>query len=461
MICFRSPDSIPSAYLEDASGFRGEAEALFIPEDEAELADVLRQAQSRQMPVTLAGAGTGLTGGRVPLGGWIISLERFNSLQILAGTATAGAGVVLRDLHAAAAASGQLYPPDPTEPGASVGGTIACNASGSRSFRYRDTRHWVKSVRVAFLDGSIRTFRRGEAVDFPAPNLPRPRSRKHSAGFLLYPGMDWVDLFIGSEGTLGVITQAELGLLPAPQALLTGVIFFTSEEQALDAVDLWRTVDGLRMLEYLDAASLRLLAGRYPAIPAEAQAALLIEQEMSSEADEERWLGRLEKAGALADSSWFAASDTDRERFRRFRHALPEAVNDLVRRRGLMKMGTDFAVPVEHNRQMLSIYRSALDAHFPGRHVIFGHVGDAHLHVNILPDTPQEAETAQALMLEFARAAAQLGGTVGAEHGLGKRKAHYLSLLYSAEQIEAMQAVKRRFDPQGLLGRGTLFPAAD
>ncbi len=211
------------------------------------------------------------------------------------------------------------------------------------------------------------------------------------------------------------------------------------------------------MLEYIDAGSLALLRPAYPDIPAGAKAALLIEQQIDAESQYDAWDARLSSAKALTEASWFAASEFDRERFRRFRHALPEAVNDLVRRRGVLKMNTDFAVPFERNREMIAIYREALEREFPGQYVIFGHIGDAHVHVNILPQSGEEAERAKALITQFACDAVRLGGTVSAEHGLGKRKANLLAIQYTAEEIEAMRSVKRRFDPRWLLGRGTLL----
>lgn len=126
--------------VQDASGYQGHADRAFAPRDEAELVAVLREASEIRMPVTIAGAGTGVTGGRVSHGGWLLSLEKFAHLEVGGGCAVAGAGVLLRDLHAAAASSGQFYPPDPTETAAAIGGTIATNASGSRSFRYGATR---------------------------------------------------------------------------------------------------------------------------------------------------------------------------------------------------------------------------------------------------------------------------------------------------------------------------------
>ena len=427
-----------------------------MPANEAGVSAALREASAAGVPVTIAGAGTGVTGARVPLGGWVLSLEKLNHLEIHSGYAVAGPGVLLRDLHTAAQASGQFYPPDPTETSASVGGTIATNASGSRSFRYGATRRWVERLRVVLADGRVMDLARGEAIDFDPGEIPLPRVTKNTAGYLVRPRMDWVDLFVGSEGTLGVVTEARLRLLPMPAAILAGVVFFRDDSAAVDAVEAWRGTAPARMIEYIDAASLDLLRTRFPEIPAAARAALLIEQELASEDDPEvdRWLERIETAGALAEDSWFATSAADRERFRRFRHSLPELVNETVRRIGSMKMHTDYAVPLDRNREVLAYYRTRLEAEFPGRFVLFGHIGDAHVHVNIFPDDQAKAS---ALLLEFARHAVELGGTVSAEHGLGKRKKHLLELQYAPEHLAAMRAVKQRLDPQGLLGRGTLW----
>ncbi len=430
---------MPTVTIEDASGWRGEAEALLAPASEAELAEIIRGGR----PLTIVGGGTGVTGGSVPEHGIAVSTQRFSRLEIGRGSARAGAGVSLERLNAEAAKTGQFYAPDPTEWTASVGGTIATNASGSRSFRYGDTRRHVLALRVVMADGSVREFRRGESIDFEVPALPLPKSTKNTAGYPLAPGMDWVDLFIGSEGTLGIVTEAELKLLPAPKELLSGVVFFSTEDAALDAVDQWRSMPGLRMIEYCDGPALKLTGH-------EGGAALILEQE---DGDADEWLERLEPAGALLEESWFGTSAADRERFRRFRHAIPEKVNDTVRRRGFQKLGSDFAVPIERNHEMMAFYRSKLS----GDAVIFGHIGDAHVHVNILPRSDEEAAAGRALMTEFARKAVELGGTVSAEHGLGKRKKHLLEIQYTPEQLEAMRAVKRRLDPKGLLNPGNLF----
>ena len=433
--------------LEDASGYQGEADQVFTPAAEPELQSILQRATRDQVPVTVSGARTGLTGGAVPQGGWLISLEKFQRAEISKGRAIAGAGLSLDALQAAASRTGQFYAPDPTERTASIGGTIATNASGSRSFRYGATRRHILSLRVALMDGRVVTYNRGDKVDFNLPQILLPKTTKNTAGYLLSPGMDWIDLFTGSEGTLGIVLEAELELLPKPADVLAGVIFLPNDDAVLDAVHQWRTLPGLRMLEYFDRNSLAFLRRRFAAVPERAGAALLVEQE---DGDIDFW------AEHAPEDSWFAASDQDRERFRRFRHALPELVNDTVRRRGFLKLNSDYAVPLDRNREMLAHYHTGLQERSLD-YVIFGHIGDAHVHVNILPSSNEEFETGQHLMLDFARRAVALGGTVSAEHGLGKRKAHLLEIQYTPDQIESMKAVKRRLDPHFLLNRGNVF----
>jgi FAD/FMN-containing dehydrogenase len=427
--------------ITDASGYPGNADQVFSPETEGQVVDILKRASDENIPITIMGALTGVTGGAAPEGGWGLSLAKLRRLDIEKGRAIVGPGALLREVQSGATASGQFYAPDPTENTSSIGGNIATNASGSRSFRYGATREHVLALRVALLDGRVIEVRRGQPVDFDVPALPLPKTTKHSAGYRLTPDMDSVDLFIGNEGTLGVVTQAELKLLPAPGEMLGGVVFFGSEEAALDAVDRWRETPGLRMLEYLDGKSLKMMDVAH-------EAALMIEIEGDSD---------LDMSGTLESDSWFAISAADRERFRQFRHSLPERVNARIRRSGFMKLSTDYAVPLDKNREILAIYKSKLQRAVGENFVIFGHIGDAHLHINTFSDSPEHFAAAKAVTTELARDAVSLGGTVGAEHGLGKRKAHLLEIQYLPAEIEAMRAVKRRFDPHWILGQGTLL----
>jgi FAD/FMN-containing dehydrogenase len=440
--------------VRDASGFTGHADRQFAPKSIAEVVEILREASGTSTPVTVAGSWTGVAGGAVPDSGWVLSMENLKRLDVGQGIVSAGAGVPLVDLQSAVKPTGQFYAPDPTEYTASVGGTIATNASGSRSFLYHATREHVIGLTVALMDGSVRHARRGEKIDFPVRAIHKPHTTKHSVAMPLEPGMDWVDLFIGAEGTLGVVVEAELKLLPTEKDLLTGVLFFDLEEASWKAVEAWRATPGLRMLEYLDSGSLELMETQ----PGGAQAALIIEQELHTETDEDLWLNRMDFPGLLEPHSWIAAGDTDRERFRKFRHGVPERVNSTVLRNGFMKLGSDCAVPLDRNVEMMLFYRDLVTRGFPGQFAIYGHIGDAHVHVNLLPRSQPQFDRGKEIMTEIARKAASLGGSVSAEHGLGKRKRHFLPIQYSPVEIESLLEVKRRFDPQGLLGRGNLFP---
>ena len=447
-------------YLEDSSGYHGTAEKVFLPSDVREVRELVQQASAGRIPITVAGAGSGLTGARVPHEGWVISLERFRTMEITSGKARCGTGVSLKDLQQAAAQTRQFFGPNPTETAASLGGIISTNAGGARSFRFGSVRHHVLALEVTFMDGRTVRVKCGDRVDFPFQPVRLPSTTKNSAGYYLQPNLDWVELLCGSEGTLGIITEAELQLLPEPAAILSGVVFFPSEEQALDSVDAWRVLPNLRLLESMDERALEILRPRYPSISPAARAALLFEQDLQSEEDEEvdLWTERLAAQQALEEDSWFGFTAADRERFREFRHALPTLVVEKAKRGGT-KFGTDFAVPLDRNRDLYAYYRERCDDLFPGEYTIFGHIADANVHVNLLPATPERAQQAAKLMEDFARYVVSLKGTVAAEHGVGKIKTKLLELMYSADEINAMKDVKRRLDPDWLLGRGTIFDA--
>lgn len=263
-------------FLEDASGYHGTAERVVFPSTSKEVRAIVNACSAQNLPLTVAGAGTGLTGARVPHGGWVISLEKFRTIQIQKGSARCGASVTLADLSVEAAKTKQFFGPNPTETSASIGGIIATNAGGARSFHYGSVRRHVLALEVTFMDGRTVEFKRGEKVDFPVRTVSLPKTTKNAAGYYLQPDLEWVDLLSGSEGTLGIVTEAEVRLFPEPAAILSGVVFFPSDRQALDAVDAWRPIPELRLLEYMDAAALGLLRGLYPEIPGNALAALLV-----------------------------------------------------------------------------------------------------------------------------------------------------------------------------------------
>jgi FAD/FMN-containing dehydrogenase len=446
-------------YLHDASGYHGEASQVFLPAEVNELREIVRASAAQRTPITIAGAGTGLTGARVPHGGCVISLERFRKLEVESGRAHCGPGLLLQDLQAEAAKSKQFFGPNPTESSASLGGIFSTNAGGSRSFHYGQVRRNVLAVEVMFANGETRRFEQHEAVDFPYDTVHTPATTKNSAGYPLTPDLKWVDLMAGSEGTLGIVTEIDVRLLAKPAAILSGVVFFPSDEKALNAVDAWRPLRELRLIEFMDEHSLRLLKSRYGDIPSEASAALLVEQNLSSEQDAEvdDWVERLEQEEALQEASWFGFSQADQDRFREFRHTLAVIVTDTARRNGFPKFSTDFAVPLDRHRELHEHYKRRCAEVLPGQFTIFGHVGDANNHINLLPQTPKQAQDGVELIHEFAEHVVSLDGTVAAEHGIGKIKTDLLKLMYSPKEVEAMRNVKTVLDPAWLLGQGTLF----
>ncbi|MET0624510.1 MAG: FAD-binding oxidoreductase [Pyrinomonadaceae bacterium] len=502
MLIKSEQDEIQS-FLADASNTAGgRAERVLFPESPEEVARALAEAAGASTPVTVAGAGTGVVGGRVPQGGVVLSTAKLNRVGEFVrdggrGWATAGAGVVLSDFQREAKARGLLYPPDPTEGSCYLGGTVATNASGARTFKYGPTRGYVRALKVALTTGDLLELRRGElfagadggvkiplgggrCIEARLPTYKMPATRKHAAGYFIHPGMDLIDLFVGSEGTLGVITEVELTLLPQPAGVLAGVVFFRAEERLLDFVREARerslksrasassnggppaSVDvGLdaRALEYFDGEALNFLRERYPLVPLGAAGAVFFEQETTAETEEalmSGWLELCERHAALADESWFGTNESDRAEMRAFRHALPVMVNEWLARRGQRKVSTDMAVPDDAFPEMLRFYKETLRA---GRlkYVIFGHIGDNHVHVNILPRDDAEQAAARETYGRFVERAVSLGGTISAEHGVGKIKREYLRALYGERALREMAELKRAFDPACVLGRGNVF----
>jgi D-lactate dehydrogenase (cytochrome) len=517
------PASRHADLLRDESQRRGVAEAVVFPESGADVAAALREAAARGWPVTVQGSRTGIVAGAVPEGGLIVNLSRMDRvpgvrfdaggtplLRVQPGLTLAALRRLLAAPPEAPSGAGGWTPaeqaawrrlarrrwrftPDPTETTASVGGMIACNASGARSFRHGPTRPWVEALTVMLADGDVIRLRRGGerargrffrlrtaggrelAGELPGYNLP---AVKHAAGYWVRDDMELIDLFIGSEGTLGIVIEAELRLAPCPARIWGIHAFLPSEAAALDLTEAVRGELTLSpvALEYFDGDALALLrAGQargdaaLPPLPAESGCALYLElageEEAPLAAGAAEFADLLARSGGRAELAWVAIDGHDLERLKQLRHAVPEQVNLLVaeRRRGnagLAKAGTDLAVPPERLRDCLAMYRRALAA-ARLESVVFGHIGDSHLHVNILPRDTDEYRRARELGGEWARRCVAWGGTVAAEHGIGKLKTGLLEILHGAEGVAAMRRLKTLFDPAGLLNRGTLFPPGD
>lgn len=482
-----------NGYLIDAGNMKGgHAEQLFIPASDDEVAAILRDANSSGTPVTVSGARTGTVGGAVPFGGIIVSIERLNRIRSIdrdAMRAVVEPGVILADLQRAAEAEGLFYPPDPTEWSCQIGGNVATNASGARSFKYGSTRDFVERIEIVLADGDKLSLRRGDAfadadgkvelvtasgnrIMARVPTYRRPNVRKNVSGYYNAAPLDAIDLFIGSEGTLGVITEVELRLLPKPESFFSGIVFFQDEADLLGFVDEARSLSfaarrdrsqpsqiDATLIEYFDANSLRFIAEKFPETPAGMAGAIFFEQETAAD-DEDAllaaWNDLLESRGADVDRSWFTTTEADRERMRSFRHSLPVSVNERVVRNKQKKIGTDMAVPDETFRGYLKYQRELLEASGID-HVIFGHIGDCHLHANLLPRDEDEAVRARHLYGRLIAQSIMLGGCISAEHGIGKLKSRYLYVMMGERYLNEMAELKRAFDPKAILGRGNMI----
>ena len=495
------------AYLTDASNMPGgHAEKLFVPENSEEIAEILREANEGKIPVTISGARTGTVGGAIPFGGYVISLERLNKIKKIdkqSMTAVVEPGVILADLQKAVDGEGLFYPPDPTEWSCQIGGTVATNASGARSFKYGATRDYVDRLNVVLAAGDVLEIRRGDSISLEGEPLllsttgrkiktkvstyRRPKVRKNVSGFYNSRPLDAIDLFIGSEGTLGVITEVELTLLTKPEGFFSGIAFFEREVDLLGFVGEVKEVSffsrterttpsaktpSLRLrkeanvagidaslLEYFDARALEFISEKFPETPSGMAGAIFFEQETTAENEDtmfEQWNTLLEKHDADLERSWFTTNDQDREKMRAFRHALPVSVNERVVRNKQKKIGTDMAVPDERFADFLRFYKDTLEVSGID-YVIFGHIGDCHLHANLLPKNEEEAEKSRHLYGRFVAQAIMLGGCVSAEHGIGKLKRKYLDAMMGERYLNEMAEVKTAFDPNRILGRGNIF----
>jgi D-lactate dehydrogenase (cytochrome) len=476
-------------YLRDESHYTGWAESISFPASEQEAREHLAEARASGKLVTVQGARTGITGGAVPEGGHILNLSKMRRVvSARQDLVSVEPGLALSELRAAVrehTAGRFFFPPDPTETSASIGGMISCNASGACSLAYGPIRRYVERLRVILADGSVVEVRRGlhrargrrfeiftdsgTRISGEVPSYVMP-SVKNAAGYAAGENLEMVDLFIAAEGTLGVIVGADLKLLPSPAAQLAILAFLPGDTSALNLVEAIRG-SGAAAVEFFDRKTISLLRQYVapgtprPDLPPQAISAVYVEYHGATESLLEQRLVELcdciERSGGSADDAWLASGDREMERMKQFRHAVPEAVNQWVAEQkkiepSLTKLGTDLAVPDVHLRRVMALYWEGLErAGLP--YVIFGHIGNNHLHVNILPRSRQEYERGRELYGQWAASVVQMGGTVSAEHGIGKLKREFLRRMFGDAGIAEMRRLRAAFDPRGTLNRGNLF----
>lgn len=450
-------ESVRRSYAADASGLELLPDAVARPATREELRDVVCQAASQRMAITPAAGMSSMTAGPICDHGVVLSvrgLDRIIDIDRTRMTVRVEPGIGVADLKRRLAAEGLLFAPDPTsEEEAALGGSIACNASGARSLKYGPTRRHVAGLTVVMASG--------EVVEYH-----RSRVEKNTVGYAAV--QDPVDWFIGSEGTLGVVVEAELSLVPLPERV-TGLGFpFPDQRTALAFVRAAREAmraDRIdpRCLEFLDTRALEIVRAQEGGSGWIGEAFIYTEQEHRGdiELDYDAWLALAEASGALVDDVLVFDDDAKIRVARLVRHAVPVTMlerGNAFMAEGGRRIATDWAVPYPLLERALAIAREAAERHGVALPTVYGHSGNGHPHQDYVARNHAEVEVVERVIRETLEQVMAMGGTVAAEHGIGKLKRKWMPLQLSPAQQAVMRGIKQALDPQGLMAPGNILP---
>ncbi|OFW38179.1 MAG: hypothetical protein A3J29_23445 [Acidobacteria bacterium RIFCSPLOWO2_12_FULL_67_14b] len=514
------PDLI-TRFLKDAAHYPGgRAAGVLRPRTVDEVSICLRHsaphkgAPSRHfLPV---GAQSSLTGGATPFGDIVLSTERLTGIEIEGDRVRVGAGVPLQVLQDALAKDGRWLPPVPTYLGAFAGGAVATCAAGAATFKYGTVREWVEGITVVLAGGDVLELTRGaitasEEGTFEIghrivriPSIRMPDVPKRSAGYFLAPKMDLVDLFIGSEGTLGVIAEAVFRTAAVPAATCRALVPVPDEQAGIRIVGelraaaqhTWRSGDPIGIdvaaIEHIDSRSIAIVREDGVdrkldiALPTCTGVVLLIEIELSREAAGGNLWSQLESArdagaadsplrrfctlldrhGVLDDAEIALPQDRARaSAFAELREAVPAGVNRRVALAQqaidprISKTAADMIVPFDRFAGMMTTCRR-LFAERDLDLAVWGHISDGNVHPNVIPRSARDVEKGQEAILALGAEVIAMGGCPLAEHGVGRNpiKQALLRQLYGTAGIDAMRAIKLSLDPTGSLAPGVIFP---
>jgi FAD/FMN-containing dehydrogenase len=484
---FRTDDEARAVYSEAAGIGRAMPRAIAVPADEESVANLVRWAARTNTSLIPRGSGSSMSGGAIG-DGVIVDLSQLRHIgpaNSATRTIRVGPGALRGDVDRVARAAGLRFPVDPSSGEfCTIGGMASTNAAGAHSLRFGSTRPWVRALECVFADGSRGEIRRGappaehvapiarfveRADSLVAAERARPSIhagvRKDSSGYALAEYArtgELVDLLVGSEGTLALFVGIELSLVetaPATSSVLGG---FRSLEDAVAAAGEAREI-GVAACELLERTFLDIAAsgGRALPVPAGTEAALLVEVEAADASAAERLARRVESIfGAAGASVVRVALDASTEiELWGLRHAASPILSRLDPALRSMQFIEDAAIPSPRLPEYVRGVRAAL-ARAGTRGVIFGHAGDAHVHVNPLVDVGRAdwRVTVDRLLDEVTDLVGALGGTLSGEHGDGRLRTPLLNRVWSEESLSRFAEVKRLFDPQGVLNPGVKIP---
>ncbi|HET6513616.1 MAG TPA: FAD-linked oxidase C-terminal domain-containing protein [Thermodesulfovibrionales bacterium] len=429
-------------YGFDASGTNELPSAVFWPETAEDVVALMKGASENGIPVVPRGAGTGMTGGSVPLkGAAVLSTERMNRIIDLDSdnlNVLVEPGIINGRLQRAVEAQGLFYPPDPASMNfCTIGGNVAENAGGPRALKYGVTRDYVMEI---------------EAV-LPNADLIMVGVRTHKG----VVGYDLARLLVGSEGTLAVATKIRLKLLPLPDDIVTLLCLFDDLEaggKAVSSITAARIIP--RTVEFMDGEAIKAVEKIHPlGIPDNAAALLLIEIDGHPEAIRKEAEKIADICMKLQGDVSMAEDDDARERLWECRRSVSPALYHL----SPAKISEDIVVPRNRIPQALKSLK-LLSEDSGIKIVTFGHAGDGNIHVNLMIDRSKEEEyrKAESLIKEIFRLTLDLGGTISGEHGIGTTKAPYIGMEIKEREMRLMKGIKNLFDPKNILNPGKIFP---
>ncbi|MFH1654242.1 MAG: FAD-binding oxidoreductase [Pseudomonadota bacterium] len=453
------------AYREDTM-MKGAPCMVLRARDENEIKEVLQYCDREKIPVTFCAAQTSMTGASVALDGLLVSCETISGVTDIFKrgdeiVVKAKPGTIVSDLQKIVAKEGYFYPVGTTSKDeCSIGGNINTNATGEDSYKYGPVRHYVRELKIIKADGSELVLKR--------ESDERPSWERNRAGYFL----KWknpIDLFIGSEGTLGYISEIALSLLPKVPDFFSLLIPFNSNKSALEfIVDVTQKKKlNPRALELVDWGAYQVMMTNptFQKFSDKTRSLVYLKGEYESEKEFlhslDQWLKEIEKFSGkrLANETMVATKDREKEEFRLWRHHIPATVNERARRcwnDGGGKIGSDWWVPINKIVEMMDYFYEV--AGQTGLYNMgYAHLGNGHPHTNLLASNASEKRIAHDVLLACCKKAVSLGGGVAGEHGVGKLHRDLLPIQYSSAQIEKMIEWKTVFDPNWILGRGNIF----
>jgi len=451
----KDPDVI-NAYSQDALGIKGNFEAIVRPKGEEEVLDVISYCYNTSKKLTPQGLRTSLTGASMAEEGIALCLEEMNSILDVdekAKVAYVQPGVPTGDLRRFFSTLGLMYPPDPTsQKECTIGGNVATNASGSRSLKFGSTGDWVCYLRVIDGTGKVHEFYTRKGL-------------KSACGPRIFQNS--VDIIVGSEGIFGVITKIGLRLIDKPPDSIIFVVFFEDVYKALQFVThvILHKKKLPAAMELLDEYCMSLLEGMegYYA-PKGSRCIIYFEEDIWDDTNEdqllESWYQLIERHTKLSQDTILLRSNRQKEGFKQLRHRVPEALNEesiRAAKHGGLKISTDWVVPLENITKIFRFFDELRPMLKDMPVARYGHIGSGHPHFNIIARDEREKELAKEAEKRLVLKALELDGTISGEHGIGKLKKGYLSLMYPQEVISTLKSVKNILDPKWILSPGNII----